>query len=85
MFRSSDFWHGTVYEVPMHEITRNKLRAADAWMDSYARLVHRHSPALPDDNPVGDISQLQDIRERLQCKSFQWSVRLSVVVRPSVR
>ena len=63
-----------MYDVAGHEITRNKLRAADAWMDEYATIVHQQSVQLPASNPVGDLSQLKEVRNRLQCASFEWSV-----------
>lgn len=72
VFRTGEFWHGQVYNVPGHEITRNKLRAADVWMDEYAKLVHQQSMQLPSSNPVGDLAQMVAIREKFQCKSFQW-------------
>jgi polypeptide N-acetylgalactosaminyltransferase len=74
VFRTGQYWSGSVHDVPSHEITRNKLRAADAWMDGYAALVHRQSPPLVAEanNSVGDLSQLLAIRHKFQCKPFQW-------------
>jgi polypeptide N-acetylgalactosaminyltransferase len=51
---------------------RNKLRAAEVWMDEYKDIVHRVMPPLPKTHPLGDVSHMKKIREKYQCKSFKW-------------
>jgi len=79
VFRVADYWHGensgtVAYKVPGLDITRNKLRTAAVWMDDYAKLVEYASPPLPKDEgwSLGDLEARRQLREKLQCKSFQW-------------
>ena len=58
-----------VYTVPGDEISRNKVRAALEWMDEFAPLVEL---TKKNDLPVGDLSHMREVRERLQCKPFSW-------------
>jgi len=51
-------------------VTRNKLRAARAWMsDEYFDLVRHQLPAGPD---IGDLSWFDSIKQRAHCKPFKW-------------
>jgi len=72
IFRDGKYWKGQVYPVPYHEIHRNKLRAAEAWMDDYKNIVKITMPKLPEDNPLGSVKEALDLRVRLHCKSFKW-------------
>jgi len=72
IFRTPRFWQGQVYRVPGEEIIRNKLRAAEVWMDDYAQLMKYATAKLPPELPLGDIQPRIDLRKRLQCKSFKW-------------
>lgn len=50
--------------------TKNKWRAIRAWMDDeHAAVMQKY---LPEPNNVGDISNMHELRDRLQCRSFQW-------------
>jgi polypeptide N-acetylgalactosaminyltransferase len=50
----------------------NYKRVAEIWMDDYAKYVYAKSPeAFAKINP-GNMTKMKALRERLQCKSFQW-------------
>eukprot|EP00038_Savillea_parva_P030681 m.79452 g.79452 ORF g.79452 m.79452 type:complete len:571 (+) comp9291_c0_seq1:248-1960(+) len=49
--------------------TKNKWRAIRAWMDDYADLM---KDFLPEPADLGDMTYYNEIKSRLQCKSFQW-------------
>jgi polypeptide N-acetylgalactosaminyltransferase len=71
VFRSGAYWKGQVYSVPSQVIARNKLRAAEVWMDEYKEIVFDlMEPAEGID--LGPLEYMYDIRKRLQCKSFKW-------------
>lgn len=72
VFRSNEFWQGQVYPVPGSVIHRNKLRAAHVWMGEYARIVELVVPRLPQGQSLGDLTELKALRDRLQCKDFNW-------------
>lgn len=72
VFRTGKYWQGQVYKVPYEEIVRNKLRAAEVWMDEFKDLVRLASSELPAHmtlEPLGDRARL---REKLRCQSFEW-------------
>ncbi len=71
IYRSNEFWQGQVFSVGYHHI-RNKLRAAHVWLDEYKELAISLMPQLPMDMSVGDLSYMQEVRQRHQCKSFKW-------------
>lgn len=71
IFRSSQYWQGQVYKVPGEVIVRNKLRAAEVWMDEYKEIVFDlMAPAGEFD--LGPLEYMRDLRTRMQCKSFKW-------------
>eukprot|EP00922_Rhytidocystis_sp_ex-Travisia-forbesii_P041898 GHVS01062582.1.p1 GENE.GHVS01062582.1~~GHVS01062582.1.p1 ORF type:complete len:668 (+),score=63.24 GHVS01062582.1:259-2262(+) len=72
VFRSSQYWVGQVYKVPGEEIHRNKLRAAEVWMDEFAEIAKLVIPKLPKGFEIGDMSEQKAIRKKLQCKPFKW-------------
>eukprot|EP00053_Salpingoeca_punica_P018111 m.176300 g.176300 ORF g.176300 m.176300 type:complete len:585 (-) comp17363_c1_seq1:321-2075(-) len=72
VFRTNRYWQGQVYKVPGEEIVRNKLRAAEVWMDEFKDIVHRVMPPLPKTMSLGDVSHMMNIRKKFQCKSFKW-------------
>jgi len=55
----------------------NTIRLAKVWMDEYIEYFYLNRPELRNTIPLlfGDISGRQLIREKLQCKSFDWFLR----------
>eukprot|EP01147_Barroeca_monosierra_P009765 gene9766-1967_t len=72
VFRTGQYWKGQVYTVPGDVIVRNKLRAAEVWMDEYKDIVKRVMSPLPRGKTLGPIDMMLDIRKRLNCKPFKW-------------
>lgn len=52
-------------------ILRNSVRVAEVWLDDFKRIYYQR---VPGGRTVqfGDISERVQLRENLQCKSFQW-------------
>eukprot|EP00040_Diaphanoeca_grandis_P028697 m.166617 g.166617 ORF g.166617 m.166617 type:complete len:607 (-) comp31434_c0_seq1:94-1914(-) len=48
----------------------NKWRAIDVWMDNYTTFMEQFLPRPA--GGVGDLTDMINLRKRLNCKSFQW-------------
>ena len=72
VFRTGQYWKGQVYTVPGDVIVRNKLRAAEVWMDDYKQIVKRVMAPLPRGKTLGPLDMMLDIRKKFNCKPFKW-------------
>lgn len=72
VYRTGEHWQGQVYRVPGEEIARNKLRAAEVWMDDYKDIVKLNlQPGLE----LGNLEDRRQLRKKLQCKSMDWFIQ----------
>lgn len=53
---------------------RNTRRAAEVWMDEYKRYYYAAVPVARN-VPIGDIRERLEIRNKLQCKPFEWYLK----------
>lgn len=52
-------------------INKNSVRTAEVWMDEYKEFVYQRQPHMRKLN-FGNITERLELRNKLQCKSFQW-------------
>ena len=52
-------------------ILRNLVRVADVWMDDFKQIFYRKN-IMAMDIGAGNITDRINLRQNLQCKSFQW-------------
>ncbi|KAH7721878.1 polypeptide N-acetylgalactosaminyltransferase 10 [Aphelenchoides avenae] len=55
-------------------ISRNYKRVAEVWMDEYKEHLYKRRSAMRNADP-GDLTKQKSVRERLQCKSFDWFMK----------
>lgn len=60
-------WPGGVVQI----LNRNTLRTVNVWMDKHKEFFYKMNPALSQSD-FGNISERVDLRQSLQCKSFEW-------------
>lgn len=53
---------------------RNYRRVIDVWWDGYAKYFYQRRPEAKNVDP-GDLSKPRALREKLQCKSFDWFMK----------
>lgn len=56
-------------------VSKNKARVVEVWFDNHKAPFYQslfHQDTLPKNFMLGDISQRQALREKLECKSFDW-------------
>ncbi|EDW02830.1 GH10909 [Drosophila grimshawi] len=56
-------------------LARNHKRVAEVWMDEYKEHVYRRDRTTYDKIDAGDLTRQRAVRERLQCKSFDWFMK----------
>lgn len=67
---------GHAYSLPHGHVAKNKLRTAAIWMDEYAFIVKEAIGANDGDAiEIGPLDHMIELRERLQCKSFDWFLK----------
>ncbi|KAI1307558.1 Polypeptide N-acetylgalactosaminyltransferase 11 [Halotydeus destructor] len=64
------------YGSPTGEDTlmKNSLRVAHVWMDDYIKYYFQMRPDA-EKMKYGDISERVEVRQKLQCKSFEWYLK----------
>ncbi|XP_074536684.1 polypeptide N-acetylgalactosaminyltransferase 6-like [Halichoeres trimaculatus] len=59
-------------------ITRNKVRLAEVWMDDYKWIfyrMNRMAALISTENSFGNVTERQELRRTLKCKSFSWYLK----------
>ncbi|XP_013786813.2 polypeptide N-acetylgalactosaminyltransferase 1-like [Limulus polyphemus] len=61
------------YSFPGNKDTHgiNTVRTVEVWMDEYKKYFYMHRPDLRHVN-YGDITKRLELRDKLQCKDFEW-------------
>nr|CAB3248256.1 N-acetylgalactosaminyltransferase 7-like [Phallusia mammillata] len=60
--------------VPHNAVFRNYKRVIDTWWDEYAQYFYKRRPEVKNIDP-GDLTSQRAIRDKLQCRSFNWFMK----------
>lgn len=63
-----------VAEVHVLRILNNSTFFLQVWMDDYKKYLYQRRPGM-ENTEIGDLSKQKAVRERLQCKSFDWFMK----------
>eukprot|EP00747_Dinoflagellata_sp_TGD_P101059 gnl/TRDRNA2_/TRDRNA2_168229_c1_seq2.p1 gnl/TRDRNA2_/TRDRNA2_168229_c1~~gnl/TRDRNA2_/TRDRNA2_168229_c1_seq2.p1 ORF type:complete len:583 (+),score=107.53 gnl/TRDRNA2_/TRDRNA2_168229_c1_seq2:158-1750(+) len=64
------------YKINNTEIYLNKVRTVETWFDNWKDRYYQADPVAKQFIPyIGDISERLAIKEKLQCKNFDWYVK----------
>eukprot|EP00049_Salpingoeca_infusionum_P024853 m.17346 g.17346 ORF g.17346 m.17346 type:complete len:572 (-) comp7417_c0_seq1:347-2062(-) len=66
---------GHAYSLPPGHVAKNKLRTAAIWMDEYGYIVKEAIGAGSSDMDIGPLDHMRELRNRLQCKGFDWFLK----------
>lgn len=66
--------NGTPSYVKGNFVDRNYVRVVEVWWDDYKKYFYERKPSAKHVDP-GDLTAQRAIRERLQCKSFDWFMK----------
>ncbi|CAI5448594.1 unnamed protein product [Caenorhabditis angaria] len=55
-------------------VSRNYKRVAEVWMDEYKETLYKHRPGVGSAD-AGNLTRVLKVREKLQCKSFDWFMK----------
>jgi polypeptide N-acetylgalactosaminyltransferase len=55
-------------------VDRNYVRVVEVWWDEYSKYFYERKPNAKHVDP-GDLTEVKAVRERLQCKSFDWFMK----------
>jgi len=66
--------NGTPGYVKGNFVDRNYVRVVEVWWDEYAKYFYERKPQAKHVDP-GDLTAQKAIREKLQCKSFDWFMK----------
>lgn len=69
-------WRGNPPQKSVHAnfAMRNYRRVIDVWWDDYAKYFYERRPEAKNVDP-GDLSKPRSLREKLQCKNFDWFMK----------
>ena len=69
-------WRGNPPQKSVHAnfAMRNYRRVIDVWWDDYAKYFYERRPEARNVDP-GDLTKMRALRERLQCKDFNWFMK----------